>query len=272
MGQLRVVGDVHGHLDRLRYLLRMAGVVDAEDGWTGGGDTLVVLGDLVDRGPDGLGVIELLMTLERQAPNWGGQVHAVLGNHEVQLLAAACFGELKRPGSPDSFRADWLRFGGVQQDLDRLQSHHVEWLQRLPAMVLVDDDLLVHADSTFYWHYGETLADVNAAFRSILQRRSTREWDALMRGFVGKRAYAGEAGAAFLDSVLQRAGARRVIHGHSPIARILGRAPASIVEPLVYADGRVVNVDHGLYLGGAGFVFDAGRVTRPVPMKEVWRT
>jgi len=50
-----------------------------------------------------------------------------------------------------------------------------------------------------------------------------------------------------------------VVHGHSPIARLTGQDPTTVTEPLVYADGQAINVDHGLYLGGRGFVFDATR-------------
>ena len=47
---------------------------------------LWLVGDLVDRGPDGVGVIELVRRLQRE-----GDVHCLLGNHELLLLAARRF-------------------------------------------------------------------------------------------------------------------------------------------------------------------------------------
>jgi len=43
--------------------------------------------------------------------------------------------------------------------------------------------------------------------------------------------------------------------GHSPICHVLGRPPDSISRAHIYAGGRCVKVDHGVYLGGRGFVF-----------------
>jgi len=83
-----VVGDVHGHLDVLLRLLRDAGLSDARDRWAGADAHLWLLGDLVDRGPDGIGCIELAMRLEDD-----GVASCLLGNHEPLLLGAWRFGK-----------------------------------------------------------------------------------------------------------------------------------------------------------------------------------
>jgi hypothetical protein len=163
MCQLYVVGDVHGHLSALRRLLQDAALVDGRDRWMGGDNILVVLGDMVDRGQDGIGVVNLLMQLQREAVDSAGQVSAVLGNHEVQLLAARRFGDTPRRDSQNTFHGDWHRFGGLLRDLDRLEPAHAAWLERLPIMLRVADDLLVHADATIYPAYGRTIEEVNTA-------------------------------------------------------------------------------------------------------------
>ena len=88
-----IIGDIHGHCDKLAGLLRDAGLVDADLAWSGGDARLFLLGDYVDRGPDGIGVIDLLMGLGVEAAAAGGQVEALLGNHDVMLLAAHRFRE-----------------------------------------------------------------------------------------------------------------------------------------------------------------------------------
>ncbi|HJS58221.1 MAG TPA: metallophosphoesterase, partial [Vicinamibacteria bacterium] len=61
------VGDVHGAYDNLVAVLRMAGLIDAEDHWSGGRARLVQTGDVLDRGPDSRKALELLMRLEKEA-------------------------------------------------------------------------------------------------------------------------------------------------------------------------------------------------------------
>jgi len=77
------VGDVHGASEELVRLLRDAGLVNEWQAWTGGTTHLVALGDLEDRGPGGRRVMDLLMKLQPQAKAAGGEVHVVMGNHEV---------------------------------------------------------------------------------------------------------------------------------------------------------------------------------------------
>jgi serine/threonine protein phosphatase 1 len=74
-GRSIAIGDIHGCADALATLLR---AVDPRPD-----DTLIFLGDYVDRGPDSRQVVELLLELQ-------GRCHLVtlLGNHEIMLLDA----------------------------------------------------------------------------------------------------------------------------------------------------------------------------------------
>jgi hypothetical protein len=85
-GPIIAFADVHGGMAELRSLLHALELIGAEDNWRGGDTRLVSLGDLLDRGPDSRQVMDLLMKLEAEAPAAGGQVHLVLGNHEVMNL------------------------------------------------------------------------------------------------------------------------------------------------------------------------------------------
>lgn len=76
------IGDIHGRLDQLEALLAM---IDADDAAREPARThLVLLGDLVDRGPDSAGVIDLAMQLAATRPD----VRFLAGNHEELLLTA----------------------------------------------------------------------------------------------------------------------------------------------------------------------------------------
>ena len=80
------IGDVHGDIDDFRLILQTAGLIDGDDNWTGGSTVLVQTGDLVERGTAVRQVLDLVMSLQQQAPAAGGRVIAMLGNHEVSNL------------------------------------------------------------------------------------------------------------------------------------------------------------------------------------------
>src|SRR5262245_13321258 len=85
------IGDIHGCAVALRKLIEV--LAPEPD------DTLVVLGDCVDRGPDSRGVIEQLLALREDC-----QLVPILGNHEEMML-----NYIDGRPQPD----DWLQVGGA---------------------------------------------------------------------------------------------------------------------------------------------------------------
>ena len=84
--RLIAIGDIHGDFDDFALLLKKVGLADAANHWSGGTTTLVQTGDLIDRGPKGRQVMDLLMSLEKEAASAGGHVLILLGNHEVMNI------------------------------------------------------------------------------------------------------------------------------------------------------------------------------------------
>lgn len=83
MARVVLIGDVGGHPDQLRAALTRAG---AGDDRLPDDLTVVQVGDLVDRGPDSAGVLDLVAGfLERQPHQW----IQLAGNHEAQHLPGA---------------------------------------------------------------------------------------------------------------------------------------------------------------------------------------
>lgn len=85
MNRLIAIGDIHGHLDKLEALLGQ--IVPTAD------DQLVFLGDYIDRGPQSKGVIDRLVSLQRELP----KTIFLRGNHEqlfLDFLHATNFPEL----------------------------------------------------------------------------------------------------------------------------------------------------------------------------------
>ena len=83
-GAERVVAlsDVHGAYEAMVETLTTVGLIDASQKWVGGRAHLVIVGDLLDRGPRSRDAMDLLMRLEDEAMAAGGRVHVLIGNHE----------------------------------------------------------------------------------------------------------------------------------------------------------------------------------------------
>ncbi|GGQ39840.1 metallophosphoesterase [Couchioplanes azureus] len=252
---LFVAADVHGHRAELHDVLRDAGLVDAAGRWSGRDARLWFLGDYVDRGPDGIGVIADVQRLTGQAAAAGGEVGALLGNHEVQLMAAHLFGTAPVPGwdEPDGFRGGWARFGGRDDDLRRLTDTHAAWIVSRPAMAVVDDHLLVHSDTTAYLEFGESVAAVNAAVAASFAGRDIRGWAEFCRRMSARGAFRDSETATPDDPVgtmLRTYGGSMLVHGHSTLTKYFGVAPGEVAEGVRYAGGRVLAIDGGVYEGG----------------------
>jgi bis(5'-nucleosyl)-tetraphosphatase (symmetrical) len=145
---LYLIGDVQGCDEALARLVDRLGFSPSRD-------SLVLLGDLVNRGPASLAVLRRVMA-------WGDSARCVLGNHDLHLLAVSC-------GARKLHRND--TFGDVLADSGREQL--LDWLRSRP-LALSDTWqgrplLMVHAGVLPSWTVDETLglaAEVEAVLRS----------------------------------------------------------------------------------------------------------
>jgi hypothetical protein len=104
--RVAVLSDVHGMFPQLQNLLFKGKIIDAENRWIGRNTLLVVVGDSIDKGADSLDILTLWISLIATAPESGGRVVHLIGNHEAELLAnptndpkdTALLQELKRRG------------------------------------------------------------------------------------------------------------------------------------------------------------------------------
>lgn len=255
---LFVIGDIHGHYDNLIRHLRYAGLANSNAQWTGGSAQLWFTGDFTDRGPKGAETIDYVMRLQASAASKGGHVGALVGNHDVSILTAKLFPNARSSGPRGTFYGDWVDYGGTVSDLPKLTPAHIDWLRNLSAMALVQNRLLIHADSMYYFHYGETLDEVNAVTRQLLHSSDTERWDTLL-GYAGERFFFDErqsGGVMRASQMLAAFGGSQIIHGHTIISQLSGEPIERITRPYIYANGLAVAVDGGIYKGGAGFVYE----------------
>jgi bis(5'-nucleosyl)-tetraphosphatase (symmetrical) len=134
---LYLIGDVQGCDAALQRLL------DTLD-FSPSRDTLYLLGDLVNRGPDSAGVLRRLI-------GYGDSAHCLLGNHDLNLLAVA-------QGTRKPHRKDTLDI--VLQAPDRNALLH--WLRHQKMAMLLERAgtplLMVHAGVLPTWTVDQTMA------------------------------------------------------------------------------------------------------------------
>ncbi|MBU0915655.1 MAG: symmetrical bis(5'-nucleosyl)-tetraphosphatase [Gammaproteobacteria bacterium] len=139
-----LVGDLQGCCDPLERLLQTIDFSPSRD-------RLFLLGDLVNRGPDSLGVLRRLRAL-------GGAATCLLGNHDLHLLAIA-------HGVRKPHRSDTL--DGILQAPDR--DYWLNWLRQQRLAVWDAGWLMVHAGVLPQWDAARTVAlagEIEAILRS----------------------------------------------------------------------------------------------------------
>lgn len=250
---LFVASDVHGHYDALVAALRERGLVDGEAGWTGGEARLWILGDLFDRGADGVAVMRLLRALAEQAADTGGFVDTLIGNHELLVLGSRRFGDRRfadADGQERQFLHWWVLNGGFEEELDELTDEEVAWLRTRQVVHLDGRSLLMHSDTEAYLGYGRSTAAVNAASREVLASDDPGQWWQLFRELTRRHEFLGREGPARVRALLRSFGGEELVHGHSTIPDTTDLDPAEVTGPRRYCEELVLNVDGGVYQGG----------------------
>ena len=129
-GRTLAVGDIHGCDVALETLLSHV-TITAED-------TVVVLGDVVDRGPDTKRTVDILLELSQSC-----RLILLKGNHEEMLFDSMI---------DESVLSAWLNFGGRETlnsyggSFGRIPSDHLEFLHNAKPFWETDTTVFVHAN------------------------------------------------------------------------------------------------------------------------------
>jgi bis(5'-nucleosyl)-tetraphosphatase (symmetrical) len=151
-----LVGDVQGCDAALGQLL-------AQTGFSPSRDQLVLLGDLVNRGPASLDVL-------RRVAGLGAAAHGVLGNHDLHLLAVAA--GVRRP-----HRSDTL--GEILDDPQR--EHWLHWMRQQRLALNIEGWLCLHAGVLPGWDVARTL-ELAAEVETLLRGPGLAEFLPQMYG------------------------------------------------------------------------------------------
>jgi serine/threonine protein phosphatase 1 len=127
-GDVIAVGDIHARYDLLDKFLEFV---------EGSLATVILLGDIIDRGGDDLKVLRTVEHLLNAPGDFGvSNAFCLMGNHEAMFVDAMT-------GSGADYLL-WLQNGGNFEDFSEMQDH-LEWLAELPVYMTVDDTMFTHA-------------------------------------------------------------------------------------------------------------------------------
>ena len=163
-----IVGDIHGQSEKLEALLHKMGYVpDGLSYLAPKGRQLVLLGDLIDRGPGQVRVLEIVRSMVES-----GQALCILGNHEINAIGYAT----RNPSGSHGFfrphteknRLQHKEF--LEQIVDGSDAHKstIDWFRTLPVCLNLGGIRVVHgcwddeAVATLHqggWQTGVALSD-----------------------------------------------------------------------------------------------------------------
>jgi serine/threonine protein phosphatase 1 len=145
------VGDIHGRLDLFEAMIAAIEQDDAAS--ASARTTVVLLGDMVDRGPDSAGVVALAREWQRRR-----EVRILCGNHEEMFLASFDNREVLRHflqfGGRETLESYGVEvearkkrdYGELQQQMrEKVPVADIEFLSDLEDFVIIGGYAFVHA-------------------------------------------------------------------------------------------------------------------------------
>ena len=169
--KLIAIADIEGNFDGLTSFLQNNQIIDQNFDWCFGDGHFLINGDLVDRGPFPMPIMWLMYKLEAQAEAAGGQVHIIMGNHDLMNIqgwsdyahpdhqkVVRMMTGISEPGHAFRFLySGWNEIG--------------QWLRSKPAVLKIGNLLFVHGGlSHELLPYKLSIAKINQIVRKNLDQ------------------------------------------------------------------------------------------------------
>ena len=205
MEKIWVIPDIHGCVNTLKQLIEN-GIQPSKE------DKLYFLGDYIDRGPDGKGVIDYIMSLQEN----GYKIDYLIGNHEYY-----CMNSFEKDQHRFLFKSniqkEWERYGakatlasfGVRHPRD-IDPKYIEWMKKGKYFIELDKFILVHAGMNF---------NIQDPFDDTMSMLWVRDFK--------------------VDT--SKIGGKKIIHGHVPVEH-------SLIQLFLDSGGYdFIALDNGVY-------------------------
>lgn len=236
------LSDIHGQFDLMLELLQANKIVDQQGNWIYGDGHLVLAGDVFDRGPKVTEALWLLYNLEAQARSAGGNVHMLLGNHEVMTLA----NDLRYLNK--KYLDNATQLGSTYPALYADTTVLGNWLRSKPILTIVNDVLFLHAgvDADLF-KYGQDIDAINhhmkrglGLSKAEIKQDQTLAYLFGTQGPIWFRSYFKPEAqpVEVLQQILQQHKLQRIVVGHTTFDAIYQ-----------HYDGKVISIDSDIKSG-----------------------
>lgn len=253
--KIAALSDVHGQFDVFKQVLLNGKIIDKDGNWRFGNGHLVITGDILDRGDKVNEALWFVYQLEHQARLAGGDVHFLLGNHEVMVLN----GKLKYVNEK-YFQSARLLDTNVRALYGRNTLLGL-WMRSKPAVIKINDNLFMHGGISPMMSKAKLpLTKINDIFRENLvigeiKRKRNRQAKLIhgKNGVLWYRGYFKSSGATMkdIDEILAQYNASRIIVGHTSQDLILSKFANKVIaiDSSIKRgkQGEILLIDDGVY-------------------------
>ncbi len=240
--KLFAISDVEGNFNTVTNMLKLHKVIDDQLNWSFGKGHLVIIGDVFDRGNHVTELLWLIYRLEGEAQSSGGDVHMLIGNHEMLVLQ----NDLRYAESK------YYKFGELLQeknnmiyaDMFQANTELGKWLRSKNIIEKIGDTLFTHGGISPKMSEGKlSLEAINQTMRAAIDipKKERPPLEKLLFGRNGPMWYRGyfmsqknspKIDKPKLTEVLDYYGAKSIAVGHTIVDK-----------PELRFDGQVIAVD-----------------------------
>ncbi|MCJ7458789.1 MAG: metallophosphoesterase [candidate division Zixibacteria bacterium] len=230
--RILAISDIHGEYELLVKFLKESGVIDDSCQWKWEDGHLVIIGDIFDRGDRVTECLWFIRQLESEAERSGGDVHYLIGNHELMVLSGDTryIHEKYLKGIVNKTKIKYEDLFSPEMELGR-------WLRSKNTVIKINDIIFVHAGlSPPLINKNLSLADINNIVRGSIDLRSNQlvfnELANFLFGGKGPFWYRGyhyemensylKASLSEVESILNYYKASAIVVGHTEIDQVLG--------------------------------------------------
>jgi hypothetical protein len=241
---LYAMSDMHGSYADLLKLLSTWSLISGNPAtpgaatWSGGNATLVMAGDMIDKGPQAPEIVDFMRALELSAAAAGGKVIVTLGNHEAEFLV-------------DPLNSKATGAGGIDPELMAMSISpatyasgmdvHGKWLRERPFAVRVGKWFISHAGDTG----NQTVAQLEAALRDAVDNHGFNAPAVIgASSILESKSWYTAPNTALPAQYALTVGAAHIVIGHTPAA--LGATGKIAADN---AQATLVKIDCGIANG-----------------------
>lgn len=233
------ISDIESGFKAFRDFLIAHQVIDEQLNWTFGRGHLVLVGDFLDRGDSVTQVLWLIYKLEKDAVSQGGQVHYIIGNHEIKNLQA------NFQSATEKYHYVAAMLGKSQQQLYDEQSFIGRWLESKNSIEMINGVLFthggIHPDMA---DFKLTLEEINEIIRGQYRtphftRKNPGTYDFITSSYTGPAWYRGY----FKDDLTQEE-VNKGLASFNADAVVVGHTLQSKVRKLYQGKVFAIDVKH----------------------------